>query len=68
VTSTYRRSGPEDLQELRSFWSEHWGDDFMVAHGAIHRPEKLEGFIALDGRRWVGVITHTFRLEMILNP
>jgi ribosomal protein S18 acetylase RimI-like enzyme len=56
----YRRSGPEDLPRLRSFWREHWGDDFMVAHGTIYRPETLQGFIALDEGQWVGVITYTF--------
>jgi GNAT superfamily N-acetyltransferase len=61
VTITYRRSEPEDLQELRSFWRERWGDDFVVAHGVAYRPDGLDGFIALENGRWVGVITYTFR-------
>lgn len=61
MTITYRRSEPEDLQELRSFWMERWGDDFVVAHGVAYRPDGLDGFIALENGRWVGVITYTFR-------
>ena len=61
MTIAYRRSRTEDLQDMRGFWMERWGDDFMVVHGVIYRPEDLEGFIAVDGRRWVGVITYTFR-------
>jgi GNAT superfamily N-acetyltransferase len=56
----YRRSEPEDLSQVRSFWREHWGDDFIVAHGQIYRPDGLPGFIALEGEQWVGLITYTF--------
>ncbi len=55
---TYRPSGPEDLPQMRSFWKEHWGNDFVVAHGVIYRPENLDGFIALKDEQWVGLITY----------
>jgi ribosomal protein S18 acetylase RimI-like enzyme len=59
VTIAYRRTGLEDLPQLRDFWRQHWGDDFIVAHGVIYRPDDLQGFIALDGTEWVGLITYT---------
>ena len=46
-----------DLPRLRQLWAEHWGGGFMVAHGAIIRPEQLEGFVLEDGREWVGLVT-----------
>lgn len=49
-----------DLPQLKKFWAEHWGDDFIVAHGTVFHPENVSGFIALDGNEWVGLITHTF--------
>ena len=60
MTVIYRRSGAGDVPHVCSFWREHWGDDFMVAHGVIYRPEQLDGFIALDGDQWVGLVTYTF--------
>jgi ribosomal protein S18 acetylase RimI-like enzyme len=49
-----------DRPALRKFWAAHWGEDFMVAHGRIFRPDNLDGFIALDGREWVGLVTFYF--------
>ena len=60
MSITYRRSGTEDLPQMRSFWKEHWGDDLMVVHGDIYRPEDLSGFIALEDEEWVGLITYIF--------
>ena len=36
---------------------ERWGSDIAVAHGVIHRPAELEGFVALEGSRPVGLLT-----------
>jgi GNAT superfamily N-acetyltransferase len=55
-----RRLTSEDLSRLRQFWVEHWGADFMVAHGEIYRPEQLDGFVAEENNEWVGLITYTF--------
>lgn len=52
-----RRITPEDLPRLRKFWTERWGDDFVVAHGVVYRPDLLDGFLALDGRDLIGLIT-----------
>ncbi len=57
---TYRSTGAADLDQIRTFWREHWGDEFMVVHGQIYRPDGLMGFIAHDGGAWVGLITYTF--------
>ena len=49
-----------DLPRLRKFWQEHWGDDFVVAHGVAFQPENVSGFIALDDNDWIGLVTYTF--------
>ena len=49
-----------ELPRLQKFWQEHWGDDFVVAHGTVFHPENVSGFIALDDNDWVGLITYTF--------
>jgi ribosomal protein S18 acetylase RimI-like enzyme len=47
----------EDLPRVRKFWMERWGDELIVAHGVVHRPDLLDGFLALDGGMVVGLIT-----------
>jgi GNAT superfamily N-acetyltransferase len=49
-----------ELPRLKDFWAEHWGNEFIVAHGVAFRPENVSGFIALDGNDWIGLITYTF--------
>lgn len=58
MTIAYRRSGPGDTPQMRAFWREHWGDEFVVAHGQVYRPEDTQGFIALDEAGWAGAITY----------
>jgi GNAT superfamily N-acetyltransferase len=58
MTIVYRRSGPEDTPHIREFWSQHWGDDFVVAHREIYRPENVMGFIAHEQGQWVGLVTY----------
>ncbi len=58
MTVSYRRSGLANASQVRDFWREHWGGDFIVAHGEVFHPEGLEGFIALDGSQWVGLVTY----------
>lgn len=55
-----RRLARADLPRLRQFWRENWGDEFVVAHGVIYRPDSLDGFIAFEGEEWVGEITYAF--------
>ena len=52
-----RRLTVDDLPRLRQFWVDHWGADFMVAHGEIYRPEQLDGFVVEDNAEWAGLIT-----------
>ena len=52
-----RRLTSEDLPRLRQFWVEHWGADFMVAHGEIYRPEQLDGFVVEEHTEWVSLST-----------
>lgn len=49
-----------DVPRLRQFWKEHWGAEFLIAHGTIFNPENVSGFLALDGNEWIGLITYTF--------
>ncbi|HLA06467.1 MAG TPA: GNAT family N-acetyltransferase [Anaerolineales bacterium] len=55
-----RRLTPEDLPRLRQFWKENWGDEFVVAHGMVYRPDALDGFVATEADGWVGGITYLF--------
>jgi ribosomal protein S18 acetylase RimI-like enzyme len=55
-----RRITEHDLPRLRQMWRKNWGDEFIVMHGVIYHPDKLEGFIAYDGSEWVGEITYDF--------
>src|SRR5215510_14742542 len=54
-----RRLIADELPRLREYWKKHWGDEFVIAHGVIYRPDTLDGFIALDGDEWVGEVTYT---------
>ena len=54
-----RRLTVEDLPSLREYWKKHWGDEFVVAHGVVYRPDTVDGgFIAIDQGEWVGEITY----------
>ena len=54
-----RRLTVEDLPTLREYWKKQWGDEFVVAHGVVYRPDTVDGgFIALDQGQWVGEITY----------
>ena len=55
-----RRLTNYDLPRLRQLWKQNWGDEFMVVHGVVYHPDRLEGFVAYDGPDWVGVITYAF--------
>jgi len=60
MTFSLRRLTQNDLPRLRQFWKENWGDEFVVAHGVVYRPDNLDGFVAFDGREWIGGITYHF--------
>jgi ribosomal protein S18 acetylase RimI-like enzyme len=52
-----RRLMPEDLPRLRRFWKERWGDEFVVAHGVVYRPDLLDGFLMWEAGEIIGLIT-----------
>jgi len=54
-----RRLIADELPRLREYWKKHWGDEFVIAHGVIYRPDTLDGFVTLDGDEWVGEVTYT---------
>lgn len=52
-----RRLTADDLPRLRQFWTEYWGGEEMVTRSNVYRPEQLDGFVAEDGKDWVGLLT-----------
>ncbi len=54
-----KRITETDRPSLCQFWKEHWGDDFMVAHGRVYNIDQLDGFIALEENTWLGLVTFT---------
>jgi ribosomal protein S18 acetylase RimI-like enzyme len=58
VNSRIRRLTQNDLPLLRDFWTEQWGDNFIVIHREIIRYDEVDGFIYDD---WSGVITFMIR-------
>lgn len=54
---TIRPITREDQPRLRRFWVERWGDEIIVAHGVAYHVDTMEGFLALDGKEIVGMIT-----------
>jgi ribosomal protein S18 acetylase RimI-like enzyme len=57
VTFDVRRLTAADLPHLRRFWIHHWGDEEMIVHGRVYRPEQLDGFVVEHEEEWVGVLT-----------
>lgn len=55
---TIRKLTDDDLPRLREHWRKHWGDEFVVSRGVIHRPDSVDGgFVALVGDKWIGEVT-----------
>ena len=50
----------DDLSHVRQLWRERWGDEFLAVHGVLYHPDALEGYVALDGEEWLGLITYSF--------
>jgi GNAT superfamily N-acetyltransferase len=59
--STLRRLTQEDLARLRQFWVEHWCGEEMIAHGVIHHPKQLDGYVVENGDEWIGLVTFLIR-------
>ena len=39
--------------------AERWGSETVVVHGVVYRPHQLDGFVAVDGDRPVGLVTYS---------
>lgn len=43
---------------VHGFVQEHWGSDYVVAHGVCYYPQTLPGFVALQNGERVGLLTY----------
>jgi GNAT superfamily N-acetyltransferase len=48
MSPTIRPIRVEDREWLRGFVRERWGDEIVVAHGVVYRPDTLPGIVATD--------------------
>jgi ribosomal protein S18 acetylase RimI-like enzyme len=48
----------EDRKWVKQFIAMQWGVEIIVVHGAVFRPEHLDGFVATSGEEFVGLITY----------
>jgi len=55
--TTIRPLKVDDLPRLREFWIDHWGGEFVITRGKIHRPEQVAGFVVEEGDGVAGLIT-----------
>jgi len=47
-----------DKDWIKKIISEHWGNNIVVSHGIIYYPHELPGFIAVKGKKKLGLITY----------
>lgn len=52
-----RALGNADRRRVAEALRERWGSDVVVAHGDLYRAAELEGFLAEDDDRLLGVLT-----------
>ena len=52
---------PADADWIRQLLVEHWRSAKIVSRGKVHYADRLQGFIALEGGKRVGLIT--YRIE-----
>jgi N-acetylglutamate synthase-like GNAT family acetyltransferase len=53
----------EDSAWVRQALIEHWGDTIVVAHGKVHHPHMLPGFVAMLKGNRVGLLTYSLEDE-----
>jgi ribosomal protein S18 acetylase RimI-like enzyme len=51
---------PSDRGWVEEFIRERWGSATVVAHGVVYAPATLDGFVAWDGKRRIGLVTYRF--------
>jgi ribosomal protein S18 acetylase RimI-like enzyme len=57
VTLEVRPLREEDRGWVRQTIRERWGSDLVVGHGVVYEPAALEGFVAMENGRPVGLLT-----------
>ena len=55
---TYRKLFKEDKTWINEFIKEHWGSNKIVVHKSVYYPNKLNGFLAEDRKKKIGLITY----------
>ncbi len=48
----------EDRKRLSKLVKEHWGARIVVSKGRVYEPEKLEGLVAFQDRKFLGALTY----------
>ena len=54
----FRPLSAKDSIKVREWWLERWGGETMIVHGEVFQPDSLDGFVAQEDDRWVGLITY----------
>jgi N-acetylglutamate synthase-like GNAT family acetyltransferase len=49
---------PGDRHWVKEFTAKQWRTDFIVAHGEVHYPAELPGFVALEQEERIGLVTY----------
>ncbi|MBU4351323.1 GNAT family N-acetyltransferase [Candidatus Parcubacteria bacterium] len=57
IKVTVRKTKLADSSLIKAVFNQHWGGDFIISLGKIHKPEALDGFIAEINGRCKGLIT-----------
>lgn len=50
-----------DREWIRKFISKEWSSEKSVSRGKVYYPHKLPGFIAFNGKKYLGLITYNIR-------
>ncbi len=53
-----RAVNADDRKWIEQFTAEQWGSSMVVAHGTIYYPHQLPGFVAVQEKDKVGLITY----------
>ncbi|OGG11595.1 hypothetical protein A2Z00_05200 [Candidatus Gottesmanbacteria bacterium RBG_13_45_10] len=52
-----RKITKQDIRWIKEKFVERWDSDYVVSLGKIHKPEELDGFIALTENNKTGLVT-----------
>jgi N-acetylglutamate synthase-like GNAT family acetyltransferase len=54
----YREVLSSDKEWVKEFITRHWGSNKIVVHKSVYYPNKLNGFLAEDRKKKIGLITY----------